>query len=92
MTPRLRRLRGQNLRVRSRPLRDDVCPHLGRPNAVTKDMEKFFMLSGASQMPLACRVPLASREVQIQLMGWYSVAYPDLVFREDVSVFRELGR
>ena len=50
------------------------------------------MLSGASQMSLACRVPLASWEAQIQLMGIYSVAYPDLVFRECVSVFPELCR
>ena len=67
------------------PLRDDVCPHLGRPNAVLKDMNKSFMMSGAGQMPLACRVPLASQEAQIQLMGIYCVAYPDLVFRECVS-------
>ena len=40
MTPRLRRLRGQNVRVRLRPLRDDVCPHLGRTDAVPKDMEE----------------------------------------------------
>ena len=42
------------------------------------------MMPGKGQMPLACLVPLASREVQIQLMGSYSVTYPDLVFRERV--------
>ena len=63
-----------------------------RTDTVSKDMEKFFVVSGAGQMPLACRVPLATREAQIQLMGSYSVAYPDLVFRERVSVFPELCR
>ena len=55
-------------------------------------MKKSFVLSGAGQMPLACRVPLASYEIQIQLMGSYYVAYLDLVFRESVSVFPELCR
>ena len=49
-------------------------------------MKKSFVLSGAGQMPPAYRVPLTSREVQIQLMGSYFVAYPDLVFRERVAV------
>ena len=48
-------------------------------------MEVSFVFPGAGQMPLACRVPLAFRKVQIQLMGSYSVAYPDMVFRKSVS-------
>ena len=39
------------------PLRDDVCPSRGRTDAVPKDMKNSFVLSGAGQMPLACRVP-----------------------------------
>ena len=61
-------------------------------NAVPKGMEGSFVLPDAGQMPLACRVPLASRDVQIQLMDSYAVAYPGLVFRERVSVFSELCR
>ena len=53
-------------------------------------MEKYFVLFGVGQMALACRVPLVFGEVQIQLMGIYSVSYPHLVFRESVSVFPEL--
>ena len=64
-----------------------LCPHFGRTSAVPEDMEVSFVFPGAGQMPLACRVPLASRKVQIQLMGSYSVAYPDMVFRKSVSVF-----
>ena len=55
-------------------------------------MEKSLLLSGAGEMFLACRVFLAYREVQIELMGSCSVAYQDLVFRERVSVFPELCR
>ena len=55
-------------------------------------MKKSFVLAGAGQMPLECRVPLASREVQIQLMGSYSVAFTGLVLRERASVFPELCR
>ena len=59
-------------------LRDDVCPHLGRLHAVPEDKKKSFVLPGAGQMPLA----LSRREVQIQLMGSYSVACPYLMFPE----------
>ena len=65
---------------------------MSRPIAVPKDMEKSLVLSNAGEMPLACQVPLESREVQIQLMGSYSVAYLDLVFCEHVSVSPELSR
>ena len=65
-------------------------PQTGTHVADSEDMKESFVLPGAGEMPLACRVHHENEEAHIQLIGSCSIACLDVIFRESVSVLPKM--